>query len=140
MATRPELTQTVELTPAFHDIDAMEVVWHGHYIKYMEIARDALLARCGYDHRAMRDSGYLWPVVELRVKYVRPAQMGRTLQVRADIVEWENRLRVDYTITDLQSGQKLTTAQTTQVAVCRDTGEMQFVCPRVLWDCLGVPS
>jgi acyl-CoA thioester hydrolase len=27
----------------FFDIDTMNVVWHGHYVKYLEVARCALL-------------------------------------------------------------------------------------------------
>lgn len=129
---------SIELTPAFHDVDAMEVVWHGHYVKYMELARCALLARYDYDYPAMRESGYAWPVVELKLKYVRPAEYGRSLRVTAHIVEWEMRLRIDYRIEDAVSGAKLTTAQTTQVAVDMRTREMCYVCPPVLWERLGV--
>jgi acyl-CoA thioester hydrolase len=49
--------------------------------------------------------------------------------VRADIVEWENRLKIDYLITDAASGKRLTRASTTQVAVDIKSGEMQFVSP-----------
>jgi len=54
------------------------------------------------------------------------------------VVEWENRLRIDYVIRDLLTGQKLTTGHTIQVAVDMSTREMCFVCPQVLWDKLGV--
>ena len=43
--TRPELSTEIEISPAFHDLDPMNIVWHGHYIKYLELARCALLAR-----------------------------------------------------------------------------------------------
>ncbi|WP_343034423.1 hypothetical protein [Candidatus Methylobacter favarea] len=33
----------VDIEIPFHDIDMMEVVWHGHYAKYFESARCALL-------------------------------------------------------------------------------------------------
>ena len=46
----------------FFDLDPMEVVWHGHYVKYLEIARGALLDSIDYNYPEMRDSGYLWPV------------------------------------------------------------------------------
>ncbi len=41
---------TIELAPAFHDLDPMEVVWHGHYVKYLEIARCALLEKWNYSY------------------------------------------------------------------------------------------
>lgn len=134
----PDLAHEIELVPAFFDIDAMEVVWHGHYVKYLEMARCALLQKFDYDYPRMRDSGYAWPVVDMRLKYVRPAVYGQALVVRAQITEWENRLRIDYAIRDKASGAKLTTAHSIQVAVDMRTKEMCFVSPAVLWQRLGV--
>lgn len=128
----------IELTPAFHDIDPMEVVWHGHYMKYLELARCALLQRFDYDYPQMRASGYAWPIVDLRAKYVRPARFGQRLKVRAEIVEWENRLKIDYLVSDAGSGDVLTRAFSIQVAVDMRTGEMCFASPVVLLERLGV--
>lgn len=135
---RPDLSHEIEVTPAFFDIDAMEIVWHGHYVKYLELARCALLAKYDYDYTRMRESGYAWPVVDLRLKYVRSATFGQPLKVKATILEWENRLRIDYLIRDAQTGAKVHRAASIQVAVDMSTQEMCFVCPPVLWEKLGV--
>jgi len=135
---KPDLSHETEVVPAFYDIDPMDIVWHGHYVKYLELARTALLAKFDYDYPRMRASGYAWPIVDMRLKYVRPAEFGQRLIVRAQIVEWENRLRIDYLIRDVQNGRKLTQATTTQVAVDMATREMLYVCPPVLWERLGV--
>ncbi|RRU11755.1 acyl-CoA thioesterase [Stenotrophomonas sp. 278] len=134
----PELSFEVALSPTFHDCDPMHVVWHGNYFKYFEVARCALLQRYDYDYPQMRESGYLWPVVDARVKYVRPLLYGQQLVVRATITEWENRLKIVYEIRDAGSGQVLTRAHTIQVAVDAATNEMLYLCPSVLWDRLGV--
>lgn len=134
----PDLSHEIEITPAFHDLDPMEIVWHGHYVKYLELARCALLARFRYDYAQMRDSGYAWPIVDMRLKYVRPAALNQRLTVRAEIVEWENRLKVEYMIRDTVSGEKLHQAYTIQVAVDMNSREMQYVCPAILWERLGV--
>lgn len=135
---KPDLSHEIEVVPAFYDIDAMEIVWHGHYVKYLERARCALLARFDYDYPRMRESGFGWPIVDMRLKYVRSARLGQPLAVRAEIVEWENRLRIDYRINDKATGEKLNQAYTIQVAVDIATGEMQYLCPPVLWQRLGV--
>ncbi len=136
--TARDLSHEVEVVPAFFDIDPMEIVWHGHYVKYLEVARSALLAKFDYDYPRMRASGFAWPIVDMRLKYVRPAQLGQRLTVRAEILEWENRLRIAYLIRDTASGGKLTQASTIQVAVDLGTREMLYVCPPVLWQRLGV--
>jgi acyl-CoA thioester hydrolase len=137
---RPDLANEIAVTPAFHDLDPMAVVWHGHYFKYFELARCALLQRFGYDYLEMRESGYVWPIVDLRTKYVRSATFNQTLKVRAEIVEWENRLKIDYEIRDAATDQVLTRAHTIQVAVKVETGEMQFVSPPVLFERLGMAA
>lgn len=137
---KPDLSHEIEVVPAFFDIDPMEIVWHGHYVKYLELARSALLARFDYDYGAMRASGFAWPIVDMRLKYVRPAQLGQLLKVRAEIMEWENRLRIEYLIRDAKTGTKLNKASTVQVAVDLATREMRYVCPPVLWERLGVQA
>jgi acyl-CoA thioester hydrolase len=73
----------------------------------------------------------------MRIKFVRPASLHQRLKVKATIVEFESRLRVEYVITS-EAGEVLTRGYTIQVAVDAQTMEMQYVCPPVLWECLGV--
>ena len=58
----------------FHDVDIMNVVWHGHYLKYFEIARCKLLDQFHYNYMQMQASGYAWPVIESHVRYVQGIQ------------------------------------------------------------------
>lgn len=134
----PDLSCEIEVVPAFFDLDPMDIVWHGHYVKYLELARCALLERFDYSYPQMRESGYGWPVVDMRLKYVRTAGYAQKLLVRAEIVEWENRLRIEYLMRDAQTGARVNRASTIQVAVNMSTREMCYVCPPVLWQRLGV--
>jgi acyl-CoA thioester hydrolase len=135
---KPDLSCEIELEPAFYDIDPMNVVWHGHYSRYLELARCALLDRFHYGYPEMRESGYAWPVVDMRLKYLRTASFRQRLRVQATITEWENRLRIDYLMFDVATGVRINKAHTIQVAVSLQSGEMQFVCPSILWERLGV--
>ncbi len=124
----------------FFDVDAMQVVWHGHYVKYLEVARCELLRSFNYDYLDMQASGYMWPIVDLQIKYVGSARFARKIKVLAKLKEWENRLRIDYLITDVDTGKRLTRASTTQVAIEIDTMQMCFESPAVLFDKLGYPK
>ena len=135
---RPDLSHEIELTPAFHDLDPMDIVWHGNYVKYLEIARNALMAKFGYDYPQMRESGYLWPVVDTRVKSRHPLTFEQRIRVRARLEEFENRLRIGYEIFDAESGKRATTGYTIQVAVDEKSREMCFVCPDILFERMGV--
>jgi len=135
---QPDLSHEITLSPAFHDLDPMDIVWHGHYVKYLELARCALLDRFDYNYPQMRDSGYAWPIVDMRLKYVRPVVFDQQIIIRSEVTEWESRLRIDYRIRDAKTGEKINQAHTIQVAVDMRSREMCYVCPPVLWEKLGV--
>lgn len=130
----------VELKPTFHDLDPMNVVWHGNYVKYLEIARCALLATFDYDYPQMSESGYVWPIVDMRLKYIGPLVYGRIVVITCELVEWEHRLKIIYEMTDKETGKVLNRAHTVQVAVDINTNEMCYQSPQVLWQKLGVKS
>jgi acyl-CoA thioester hydrolase len=128
----------VEMEVQFFDLDPMQIVWHGNYVKYLEVARCALLDKIGYNYLEMKESGYAWPVVDMHLRYIGPAVFGQRLTLRADLVEYENRLKIDYVISDAASGKRLNRASTTQVAVDIASGEMCFVSPSILFEKLGL--
>jgi len=134
----PRFTAEVELTVPFHDVDMMGVVWHGNYFRYFEIAREALLNQFNYGYRQMKESGYLWPVVDTRVKYRDVLTFEQRFRVRARLEEYENRLRIGYEIADAASGKRTTTGYTIQVAVEEKSREMSFVSPDILFERMGV--
>lgn len=135
------MTETeIEIKIPFHDIDVMGVAWHGHYVKYLEIARCALLDKIDYNHPQMEASGFAWPVIEIRIRYPRPLYFQQKIRVKARLDEWENRLKISYLIEDLNTGQRLTKAYTVQVALDLKSGEMLFVSPDILLQKLGIDA
>jgi acyl-CoA thioester hydrolase len=122
------LSASVEITPIFGDADPMGVVWHGNYFRFLEAARSALLQKLGYDYREMDASGYVWPIVEARMKYIAPVTFGQTVRVVATLREYENRLVIDYEIFDAD-GRRTTKAQTKQIAINKQTRQMCFASP-----------
>lgn len=128
----PEHWQTkVEVLVPFYDVDSMEIAWHGNYVKYFEVARCKLLDGIQSNYIQMREAGYGWPIVDIRLKYVRPARFNQRINVFAEIVEWEMRLKIKYLITDVETGEVLTRGYSIQVAVDIHTHEMNFVTPDV---------
>jgi acyl-CoA thioester hydrolase len=63
---------------------------------------------------------------------------GQRIRIRARIVEWESRLKVDYLILCAETNARLNKASSVQVALDISTLEMCWVCPPVLWERLGV--
>ena len=73
-------------------------------------------------------------VLVTHLKYVRPATYGQALEVRTQLLEHENRLKIGYEIVDCASGTRLTKGYTIQVAVDAATQELQFVSPPVVFE------
>ena len=137
MRSKGVLHVDTEVLVPFFDIDTMNVVWHGHYVKYLEVARCALLDHIGHNYTQMLDAGYAWPVIDLQLRYVRGATFGQRINVRASLVEWENRLKINYLITDAATGERLTRACTVQIAVRIADREMQLASPKCLIDAIA---
>ncbi len=133
------LSASVELTIPFHDVDMMAITWHGHYVKYFEIARCALLDQIDYNYVQMQASGYAWPVIDMRIRYPQPSHFNQQVTITATIAEWEHRLKVKYTLTD-DTGKRLTYGHTCQVAVELETGEMCLESPPILLEKLGLAT
>ncbi|MCK6264370.1 acyl-CoA thioesterase [Vibrio sp. ZSDE26] len=128
------LTSEVTLVTSFQDADPMGVIYHGNYFRFFEEARRILMEKIQYGYLAMNDSGYMWPIIDTRVKYVKAIPFNHEIRVTAHLTEWENRLRVDYVIYDGKTDQRMCKAHTTQVAVEKVTEEMCFVSPTVFTD------
>ena len=131
------LSAQIELEVAFYDLDPMDIVWHGNYVKYFELARCALLEKINYSYSQMTESGYSWPVIDFRVRYIKPAKLGQKLLCTAKIVDYENRLKIAYELHCSKTGERLTKAHSVQVAVDMAKKEMQLVSPKVLHDRIG---
>ncbi|MDE5898267.1 MAG: acyl-CoA thioesterase [Treponemataceae bacterium] len=125
------ISAEAEFTVEFYDVDSMEVVWHGNYVKYMEMARCVLLDKIGFGYKEMVRHGYAFPVTNISVKYVRPLLFGERARIKAFLVEYENRLRITYEIYN-SAGELTTKAESSQLAVRMDTKASLFECPPVL--------
>ncbi|MFC4272522.1 acyl-CoA thioesterase [Sneathiella chungangensis] len=127
------ISAEVDVKCQFYDLDPMGIAWHGNYARFFEQARCALLDVIDYNYEQMNDSGYAWPIVDMRIKYIRPIRFGQVVAVAATLAEYENRLKINYQINDRETGEKLTRGFTIQVAIDKNAGEMLFQSPPILY-------
>ena len=132
MTKNNSISITSNMRVAFYDVDSYRVVWHGAYPKYFEIARGELLEKIGYTYADMEQNQFFFPVIDMQIKYIDSLFDGQYFCVETSLVEWENKLIIDYLIYDRDSGQRITKAQTTQVAVKMPEKIMQYTAPQCL--------
>jgi acyl-CoA thioester hydrolase len=128
----PLLSASQELTIQFYDVDPMNVAWHGNYFRFFEAARCKLMDLIQYNYKEMEESGYLWPFVDFKIKYIHPLTLQQKVRIQADLEEYENRLKISYRIYCSSTDQLLTKATSIQVAVQAGSQELQFESPPIL--------
>ncbi len=110
----------------------MQVAWHGNYFRYFEAARAELLRKINYDYPQMQASNFLWPIIEVHTRFIKPLRYGQHIRVSASLMEWENRMKIDYLVLDVVNGKRLTKGYTIQCALDAHTQELQLVSPPAL--------
>ncbi len=126
----PEAIQAeVRIKAEFYDVDSLRVVWHGNYVKYLELARSSLLDKIGYNYHEMEENGVAWPIVTIQIKYVKPMVLGQEVIARATLLEYEHRIKMAYVLSDAAAGTVLCKAETVQMGVEAATGKSLFVSP-----------
>jgi acyl-CoA thioester hydrolase len=126
------VTASAEAAPQFYDLDPLNIVWHGHYPRFLELGRVAVMERIGYSYDEMVESGFAWPIIDLRMRYARPMRLNKSVRITAGIVEWENTLRIAYLIKDIETGERVMRASSSQVALRIGASEMLWVTPPIL--------
>lgn len=114
---------------SFEDLDPMNIVWHGNYMRYMEQARCALLAKLNYTYMDMKEEGYVYPVAKMKVKYIRPATFGDNLTLVLDVMSIEPTLDIKYQIYNDKTGDKIFEATTMQIGMDINTYESVYTPP-----------
>jgi acyl-CoA thioester hydrolase len=74
------------LTVYFEDTDAYGIVYYANYLKFMERARSDFIRAVGVDQAAeLRSTGSAYAVVEVDIRYRRPARLGDDLLVLSTV-------------------------------------------------------
>lgn len=93
------LQSQTQVTVRYAETDMMGVVYHGNYLPWFEIGRTQLLKENGIPYRQLEAEGYFLPVVEVAVRYHRPAVYDDTVTVITTLREKPSvRITLDYEI------------------------------------------
>ena len=134
MKDEPRLHQvSIELEVPFHDVDGLQVVWHGHYLKYFELARTALMRSRDLDVPDLTALGYRQLVVETQCRHTFPLRYGERFRVDAWFRDVDYRLCVAYELTNLVHDRRAARGHTTLVTTDAE-GRLLLVTPQAILD------
>lgn len=121
---------STEMKVAFHDLDPLQIVWHGNYLKYFDVARFGLFQSVGIDLYAyMLEEKIVFPVTRSAVKHIVPLRPFDTFVCKASVTEAQYKIGLRFEIRK-DSGNTLCAKGTSeQLAVRLPEMEMEFAIP-----------
>lgn len=105
----------------FNDLDPMNIVWHGNYIKYLEQARCEMFNKIGYTYMDMYADGIMYPIAKMEFKFIKPSTFGDRLKIVCELKEVEPALNIKYTIYNAETDEKVFKAKSMQICVDKTT-------------------
>ena len=87
-----------------------------------------------FGYLVMEKEGTAFPVVDMKLKYIKSLRFGDTAKVVSYLTEYENCIKIKYEIYNAGSGELCTRAESTQMAMKIESGESSIVCPQKLID------
>ena len=124
------VSTSVRLKVPYYDVDMMQIVWHGNYLKYFDMARQALFREYGVDLRHYtEDTRYVFPVVRSTIKHIWPLKFDDEFTCTAVLKEARVRIVLDFEIKLISDGRLCAKGWTEQVAVLLPEMEMVFQIP-----------
>lgn len=136
MSRHIEAEVSVELEVPFHDVDMMHVVWHGHYYKYFELARTALLKKYQLDGQRLLETGYMFMVIESQCRHTFPLRFGERFRVGAAFKDLDYRLNMAFEVHNLSTGRRAAYGHTV-LATVDSKGQLMLRTPDVIRQILG---
>ncbi len=107
----------------FYDLDPMNVVWHGNYIKYLEAARCEMFKNLKYTYVDMKDEGIAYPIAKMDLKFIKSCRFAQKIKVTTLLEEIEPCIIIKYIITDEQTGECILKARSMQICINAESGE-----------------
>lgn len=127
------ISHKISVRVRYGETDQMGVVYHGNYVKYLEMGRIEWLRELGISYRDMEESGIMLPVISICLNYKKSARYDDVIQVTTELKQLPTAsIEFDYKITN-EEGELLTTA-TAKLAFIDMNTLRPMRCPKYILD------
>jgi acyl-CoA thioester hydrolase len=89
-------TSETTIRVRYSETDQMNVVYHGNYAQYFEVARAEAIREMGFTYKEMEEMGIVMPIVELHTKFLRPAKYDDLLTIKTQLRELPTDHRIEF--------------------------------------------
>ncbi len=116
------LKNITHTTVRFSEVDSMQVVWHGEYVRYLEDGREAFGRQYpGIGYLDFYNNGYTAPIVDLQLQYVSPMTLNDVAIIETRFIDMAAaKLCFEYVIHRQSDGALVARGSSMQVFVDKD--------------------
>ena len=114
-----DLISTTQTTVRFSEVDSMQVVWHGEYVRYFEDGREAFGREYpGLGYLDFYANGYTAPIVDLQLQYISPLTVNDVAIIETRYIDTvAAKLCFEYIIRRQSDGRLVARGSSVQVFV-----------------------
>jgi acyl-CoA thioester hydrolase len=129
------LKDRTEIRVRFNEADPLGIVWHGHYIRYLEDGREGFGNKFGITYLDFYNQGLIVPVVNVQCDFKLPLRYGDRVLIETTYIPClAAKLKFDYQLFNSQTGQQVATGSSIQVFLDRYSSVLQLTNPPFLED------
>ena len=128
------MKHTFEQKVYYSDTDSYGVVWHGSYLRWLEMGRVELCKEMGLNINELHAQDIALPVVSLNVKYKSSARLEDVMIIETEIAEFKGfTVTFKQSIKSKETGKTFIEADFVVVSISND-GKLYRRMPKVLTD------
>ncbi|MDQ6694389.1 MAG: acyl-CoA thioesterase [Chloroflexota bacterium] len=117
----PEKSVSHTFRVRYAETDAMGIVHHASYVVWLEMGRTEFMRAFGFTYRQLEEMGVVMPVLEINVRYRRPAVYDDELCITTWVDELSRtRIKLAYSIVRTSDGKLLTEGSSLHTFTGRD--------------------
>lgn len=122
----------------FYDLDPMQVVWHGNYLKYFETAREGLFDKIGIDlYSFFKETKYVFPIIKTSIKHILPLKHRDEIICKAMLSEAKFKIIIHFEIRLVSNNKLCAKGKSEQAAVKYPEMEIMYRIPEQIQKAMG---
>jgi len=124
------LVNTIEQDVKFSEVDALGIVWHGHYVRYFEDGREAFGREFNLGYLDVFSHGYATPIVSIQCDYKKFLRYNDRVIIETTYVPCDPaKINFNYRLLNAATKELVVTGSTVQVFIDRHNFNLQLINP-----------
>ena len=125
-----ELSNRIKIQVRFNEADPLGIVWHGHYIRYLEDGREAFGNVHGLGYLEVYKQGFIIPIVSVQCDFKRSLRYGDSVIVETNYIPCEAaKMKFNYRLFNATTSELVATGSSVQVFLDRESSTLQLTNP-----------